>query len=1036
MAVRDSLFSLEVIVDQLVLPSVTCRFPAVAFRLLDFPTLLVQHVEPELADRIKKKISIEMQANLPRQLKELQDKNGAFLVKRGKSCLFKISSETLQIHLSNTPLYVLVIDQFPETPKLVASCLIPLNECMEKIKNDIEKLGITVPHVHGEKGQYKLYNLMGIEVGHVNIACRLLSLGEGLMQHIPDHAIAKFGVDAQGNSILAKEDSPRKTKPGTPRKSSDGSPRKVDDSPRKAKTPKHVVIKTPPRKTDDDLIVEDLEAPEKGQPIIISSAKDAIEAAKTGRELENSGTQTERSRKSKHVQFPSSDLSDELDNVYLTNTYCPPPLFYNSTAEEKLPPSKLEIYEYHSRPAKPLEVKDFDTESVRSDDALFDLIEQGLDQTLIKPSDTKFIHYQHSLLPPPPKQPDLQQMLMSPNFQVGQFPFLRALTAELAFIQNTQAQVASQSQGAGRGQGSPTRTTEISQQKHRSPRTPQTPRDVRLEVMPPAEKENREHFLTRLAAPKRKLPEKQGAVPSNKGWLRKEPVFGQRKTKPKFSYGMTNTQRLRLAQVNPELLHSLELEQEEVKLRKQQEQFENMSNIQKAMAKTFVLNPAPRGMDDVTVDSRTMLVQKPSHMKPVPTPRKVSIDDTASLKEVSPTELIYEARLAQAQVPIDHPDTPSGKVMKLEDLHEAAYDYEPSGSSSKHSGGSSQKSIEVRVPAVSMNDSAGYSTDGDSRPPSVVSKVDDKPVKEKPVHPEERPPKYGQVRSSYPGFPTAFQLNDTQTTAKTESTLHYTDDFEDSKQWMSTDEPELQALRYSVSESGDEGSESCTLTGEASDPTDDGVRTSTTIRIPIVNPKASLNSPKAAIKKSASFRAADSTARTLEGDSSTDKGSLSPTPVPRKSVTPPGDGSQQRLKLQRSVSFEFDEEEPVKEKVPPPYPRKGSKSADPASSLEMSQEKPTPRRRANVGRSPSAESVESPTRQRKGLVKPMLPSIHTESVSSYIPSDLDLNMTYDGSDDDYSDDFDNSEGAYQPVYKPASEATVAKGAGRLGYTWN
>jgi len=44
---RDELSALEIIVDRLVLAkNVTCRFPAVAFRLLDFPTLLIHHIEP------------------------------------------------------------------------------------------------------------------------------------------------------------------------------------------------------------------------------------------------------------------------------------------------------------------------------------------------------------------------------------------------------------------------------------------------------------------------------------------------------------------------------------------------------------------------------------------------------------------------------------------------------------------------------------------------------------------------------------------------------------------------------------------------------------------------------------------------------------------------------------------------------------------------------------------------------------------------------------------------------------------------------
>ena len=111
---EESLFSLELVVDKISLPQIVCRFPAVAFRLLDFPTLLIYHVEPELADAIRQKISRDQHYKVPQQLHELKDKDGDFPVKKGKSCLFKVPLKTLQNHLLNCPLYVMVIDTYPE----------------------------------------------------------------------------------------------------------------------------------------------------------------------------------------------------------------------------------------------------------------------------------------------------------------------------------------------------------------------------------------------------------------------------------------------------------------------------------------------------------------------------------------------------------------------------------------------------------------------------------------------------------------------------------------------------------------------------------------------------------------------------------------------------------------------------------------------------------------------------------------------------------------------------------------------------------
>jgi len=74
---EESLFSLELIVDELsILPNVSCRFPSVAFRLLDFPTLVIHHVEIDHARTIRARIAAESRYKPPFQFSELQDGNG------------------------------------------------------------------------------------------------------------------------------------------------------------------------------------------------------------------------------------------------------------------------------------------------------------------------------------------------------------------------------------------------------------------------------------------------------------------------------------------------------------------------------------------------------------------------------------------------------------------------------------------------------------------------------------------------------------------------------------------------------------------------------------------------------------------------------------------------------------------------------------------------------------------------------------------------------------------------------------------------
>ena len=88
----------------------------------------------------------------------------------------------------------MVIDTFPETPKLIGSCSVPLDSTMKKLMTDIKRLGLSVPSVHGEHGHHKVYNLMGYEIGELEMGYRLLSLGMGLIQHIPRKSLAKIGT--------------------------------------------------------------------------------------------------------------------------------------------------------------------------------------------------------------------------------------------------------------------------------------------------------------------------------------------------------------------------------------------------------------------------------------------------------------------------------------------------------------------------------------------------------------------------------------------------------------------------------------------------------------------------------------------------------------------------------------------------------------------------------------------------------------------------------------------------------------------------
>jgi len=78
-------------------------------------------------------------------------------MKKGKSCLFKVSANTLQMHLSNAPLYVMALDTYPDVPKLLGSCMIPLDASMDQLYDSVSNSGLSVPAVSGERGTYELF---------------------------------------------------------------------------------------------------------------------------------------------------------------------------------------------------------------------------------------------------------------------------------------------------------------------------------------------------------------------------------------------------------------------------------------------------------------------------------------------------------------------------------------------------------------------------------------------------------------------------------------------------------------------------------------------------------------------------------------------------------------------------------------------------------------------------------------------------------------------------------------------------------------
>ena len=145
----ECLFSLEVIVESVENICVSCYKPAIAVRLLDFPT----------------------------KRQELSTNKTSYEIQSGKSCLFKMGKELLYKRLQNTPLYVMLVDTSSTKTKLLASTTISLVSCFQNILKNIEESGLDVPAVSGDKGEIIMYNLMGTEVASIKLGYRMFSFG-------------------------------------------------------------------------------------------------------------------------------------------------------------------------------------------------------------------------------------------------------------------------------------------------------------------------------------------------------------------------------------------------------------------------------------------------------------------------------------------------------------------------------------------------------------------------------------------------------------------------------------------------------------------------------------------------------------------------------------------------------------------------------------------------------------------------------------------------------------------------------------------
>ncbi|XP_004485178.2 microtubule-associated protein 10 [Dasypus novemcinctus] len=312
---RQRFFSLELLVDRVHLeagilpPSVTAEEEkeemsspppasslclAVAFRLLDFPTLLVYPPGGPAAPA-----------------PELRP--GVVCFGRGKSCLFRLHPDTLHHLLLRIPLYALLLHLPPgrptPAPQILGNCSISLGTAVQKVLGPTGSSGS-----HGHRGSYHLRNPMGERIGDIALGYRLTDLGSGPLGHL-ERPVTTTGSGVKGLEV---------------EKVLEVSSQNVQE-----KQLQHPTLEPNPRDADRRLVGVKMPKTQKDLKEIVSNS-------------DNTGS-VENGKTSSVVTCPnasssSSPLNQEVTELDIeTNTFCPPPLYYTHLTPQKIPPAQGRI---------------------------------------------------------------------------------------------------------------------------------------------------------------------------------------------------------------------------------------------------------------------------------------------------------------------------------------------------------------------------------------------------------------------------------------------------------------------------------------------------------------------------------------------------------------------------------------------------------------------------------------------------------------------------------------------------------------------
>ncbi|KAH9507201.1 hypothetical protein Btru_056612 [Bulinus truncatus] len=1013
-----SLFSLELVIEKVYIPHSPCRFPAIAFRLLDFPTIVIKHVEDDLAKAIRHKISFDPYYNLPEQFTELKDKHGNFMVKKGKSCLFKMSANVLKQHLSSTPLYVMVIDLFPEVPKLIGNSSIPLNSLIESICVDIIKLGPTVPSVHGDKGLFKIYNLMGKEIGYFVLGFRLLCLGHSLIPHIPESSLVHQDTNLEvrkldqliSNITELQEEKVETTAPQILHKNSSSMTE-----------PLREIID----RSDKEVLVN-----------IDGFSPNHACSASTQTERKSKVIKKQQKTVSKWIR--NAEVTKDDHDIIVNNIICPPPMFYNSEASPALQVSiknPLTQFDENLSVNELSDIDSFDGFGLHSKKLQKSEISK---QERLKPAERHIlpeVKDSEWYIPQARKGELVKGLPVAPQPE-SVFPLLTALIKELSCIQNPQLLL----DISNKLQTVPLKTHEKQPTMVAIPEVQENeklPLSVVSAVATALTKKlesSKPVFEKDLSAKQQSIQQQINIKAEQRGDTKKSNAVKMMKMnhtgiKGKLIFGLTHTQRLRLQKTNPNWLKLVEKEASELKIKshpvKKTSELDDINATSFSDTLTEVRRLAEKELNTPVAFGDTLLNLESDVEFGTSTVDSINAHKKVCKKSSKIHELHKKSKLASkarqeknfrsSQTKSQAYSHQKDKSIKMSSMtkenenKEAVTKSDDDGQFSARSDAlsSRSRSIEVRLPSADpepFNNISGAENDSSSDSDEDIPLPDDS-VRDlhkntssiinfsKYLSRSSSPPEpiLGNANASL-NISTALDDNSplestrhskSVVSDKNDSRIFQSTDY-DTHQFVSTDEPELQGLmseEVNMSETADSGGKSVTL-----------VRTSQ--KFPIINPQLSESSPVPSVRRS---------------HNKIDLGNLSHLTSgspPKDLYSPPSS---------RAISLKG-----TQEKKPESYrlsSQQDNKMATPKLTI-------TPRSVSSSPRHPKPPP-------RKALRE----SIHTDSISSYMPSDPDnvivsLSTSNSGN---YTDDFLQSQSGNSLASSNEQLPKIISSA-KLGYT--